>query len=355
MRSVSERLLFGPLWGVARKLLTMLLTLLLLLTLTFLLSRMAPIDPVLQVAGDHASQQTYAQVSHELGLDQPLPLQLGRYLLRLLHGDLGVSSTTAQPVASDLARAFPATLELATYAIVLASVCGVALALLSALKPGGWLDNLVRCFSLLGYSVPVFWLGLLGLLLFYARLHWAGGPGQLDDAYLYSLNERSGFILLDSWRSGDAEILRNAVSHLWLPVLLLAMLSMAGITRLLRAALLEECGKEYVTLARAKGAGRWRILWRHVLPNVSGTLVTVLALSYSSLLEGAVLTETVFAWPGIGRYLTTALFASDVAAILGATLVIGSSFVLLNMLADSLVLLLDPRSRQADIAHPSSR
>lgn len=324
---------------------SMLLTLLVLLLITFLLSRLAPIDPVLQVAGDHASLETYAKVSKELGLDQPLFVQFADYLRHLLQGDMGLSRSTAQPVLGDLLRTFPATLELATCAIILSASGGLLLALLCVWKPGSWLDNTVRLVSLVGYSVPVFWMSLLGLLLFYAKLHWSAGPGVLDDVYLYTLERQSGFILLDSWRSGDREMFINALQHLWLPAVILALLSMAGITRLLRAALLEECGKEYVVLARAKGVGRVRLLLRHVLPNVLGSLITVLALSYTSLLEGAVLTETVFAWPGIGRYLTTALFASDTSAILGATLLIGSTFVLMNALADALTHAVDPRSR----------
>lgn len=330
-------------WAI--KLSSMALTLLVLLLITFLLSRLAPIDPVLQVVGDHASQSTYAKVSQELGLNKPLFSQFADYLQDLLHGNLGLSRSTAQPVLDDLLRTFPATFELATCAILLSALGGLTLALAAVHKPGGWLDNLVRVISLLGYSVPVFWMGLLGLLLFYATWHWSAGPGILDDAYLYTVERHTGLILIDSWLSGDREMFVNALQHMWLPVVLLALLSMAGITRLLRAALLEECGKEYVLLARAKGVGRRRLLLRHVLPNVLGTLITVLALAYTSLLEGAVLTETVFAWPGIGRYLTTALFAADTPAILGATLLIGLCFVLLNALADALTHLVDPRTR----------
>ncbi|WP_275553572.1 ABC transporter permease [Mixta sp. Marseille-Q2659] len=326
-------------------LLSLLVTLLGLLAFTFMLSHLSPVDPVLQVAGDRASESTYQQVRHDLGLDQPLPVQFWRYLEHLARGDLGMSHITAQPVVSDLARAFPATLELATCAMIFGAVFGITLALLAAWKPGGLLDNLARLISLLGYSVPVFWLGLLGLLLFYAVLHWSAGPGRLDDIWIYTLEPKTGLVLVDSWLSGDREMFRNAIAHLWLPVAVLGMLSMAAITRLLRAALLEENGKEYVTLARAKGASRTRILLCHIFPNVRGTLITVLGLSYATLLEGSVLTETVFAWPGVGRYLTTALFASDVPAILGSTLLIGGCFVLLNALVDALTWLTDPRTR----------
>jgi len=325
--------------------LSLLVTLIGLLAFTFMLSHLSPVDPVLQVAGDHASESTYQQVRHDLGLDQPLPVQFWRYLEHLARGDLGISHITNQPVLSDLARTFPATIELASCAMIFGAVFGIALALLAAWKPGSVLDNLARLVSLLGYSVPVFWLGLLGLLLFYAVLHWSAGPGRLDDIWIYTMEPKTGFVLIDSWLSGDPEMFRNALAHLWLPVVVLGMLSMAGITRLLRAALLEESNKEYVTLARAKGAGRVRILLLHIFPNVLGTLITVLALSYATLLEGSVLTETVFAWPGVGRYLTTALFSSDVPAILGSTLLIGGCFVLLNTLADALTYLTDPRTR----------
>ena len=333
----SGRLLTG--------LVSLAVTLLGLLAFTFMLSHLSPVDPVLQIVGDHASESTYAQARRELGLDQPLLMQFWYYLTHLAHGDLGISRLTNQAVATDLLRTFPATIELATCAMIFGAVFGILLALLAAWKPGSVLDNLARLISLLGYSVPVFWLGLLGLLLFYAVLHWSAGPGRLDDIWVYTLEPKTGLVLIDSWLSGDPEMFRNAIAHLWLPVVVLGLLAMAGITRLLRAALLEESSKEYVTLARAKGASRVRILLLHVFPNVRGTLITVLALSYATLLEGSVLTETVFAWPGVGRYMTNALFASDTPAILGSTLLIGGCFITLNALADALTYLTDPRTR----------
>lgn len=330
---------------LAGNLFSLMITLLGLLAFTFTLSHLSPVDPVLQLIGDHASASTYAQVRHQLGLDNSLPVQFWHYLQQLAHGQLGVSQSTGQPVASDLMRTFPATFELATCALSLGALGGIGLALLSVWRPRSWIDHIARIISLLGYSVPIFWLGLLGLLLFYAVLHWSAGPGQLDDLYTYTLEPKTGIVLIDSWLSGDRQMFVNAIMHLWLPVVILGLLSMASITRLLRAALLEENNKEYVTLARAKGASRWRIVWHHLLPNTRGTLITVVMLSYVSLLEGAVLTESVFAWPGIGRYLTNALFASDIPAILGATLVIGSCFIIINALTDALVWLTDPRTR----------
>lgn len=330
---------------VVQALFTLLLTLLGLLLITFALSAFSPVDRVLQIVGDHASQSTYDQVRHQLGLDQPLPLQFWHYLVDLAHGDLGTASATGQPVLQDLLSAFPATLELATLALVVGALLGVIAGVLCARFAGSPWDLAVRTFTLLGNSVPIFWLGLLMLALFYARLQWSAGPGRLDDIYLYTVTPQTGFALIDTWLSGDRAAFTNALSHLVLPVALLAYYSLASITRLTRSACLGEMNKEYILLARAKGAGEMTILLRHVLPNIRGTLLTVIALAYTSMLEGAVLTETVFSWPGIGRYLTTALFAGDTTAIMGGTLVIGVCFVLINNLTDLLVRLTDPRVR----------
>ena len=326
-------------------LLTLALTLLGLLLVTFALSALSPVDRVLQIVGDHASQSTYDQVRHQLGLDRSLPVQFWHYLVNLFHGDLGTASATGQPVLHDLLAAFPATLELATLALVIGAVFGVIAGVLCARYAGSPWDFAVRTLTLLGNSVPIFWLGLLMLALFYAKLQWSPGPGRLDDIYQFTIEPKTGFALIDTWLSGDKEAFHNAFSHLVLPVLLLAYYSLASITRLTRSACLSEMNKEYILLARAKGAGEMSILLRHVLPNIRGTLLTVIALAYTSMLEGAVLTETVFSWPGIGRYLTTALFAGDTAAIMGGTLLIGVCFVLINNLTDVLVRLTDPRVR----------
>jgi peptide/nickel transport system permease protein len=314
-------------WSVA-------LTLLGLALVTFAMTRLSPIDPALQLVGDHASQSTYQQARQELGLDQSLPIQFLHYLGTALSGNLGQSISTGQPVAKDIARTFPATVELATVAILIGAGLGLALGIAAAMRRGTWIDSLCRLVSLVGYSVPIFWLGLLMLLLFYARLHWAPGPGRADVVFQYTVKPVTGFALVDTLISGKAGAFVDAIAHLALPAAVLALHSIAAISRLTRASIITELGQEYVTTARAKGAGLWRVVFVHVLPNLSGTILTVVALSYASLLEGAVLTETVFAWPGIGRYLTTAMFAGDMPAILGATLVVGAAFVLLNALTD---------------------
>jgi peptide/nickel transport system permease protein len=324
---------------------TLLATLVGLLLVTFSLSGLSPIDPALQLVGDHASASSYAQARHALGLDLSWPERFQRYVIGLAHGDLGIAHSTGQPVRDDLMRVFPATFELATLAMLVGILIGPALGILSAWRPRGALDMLVRLASLVGNSIPMFWLGLLVLFGFYARLQWVGGPGRLDDAFEYTIEMKTGLVLIDSWRSHVPGAIASAVSHLVLPVLLLAAFAIAQITRLTRAAMLAEVGKDYVTLARAKGLTDGAVLVHHVLPNVFGIVLTVLALTYASLLEGAVVIETVFARPGLGRYLTTALFTADMPAILGATLVIGFCFVSINGLTDLIVRLLDPRTR----------
>ena len=327
-----------------RGLCTLAVTLTALVFATFALSSLSPIDPALQLLGDHASSSSYIQARHELGLDVPWPRQFAHYLIGVAHGDLGTSRSTGQAVREDLERLFPATFELATLAVIVAAFAGIALAVLGASRPNGPIDSLVRITSIVGNSIPVFWLGLIALFVFYARLHWTGGAGRLSDAFEYTMDMKTGLVLVDAWRSTEPGALRDAVSHLVLPVLILAAYALGNVTRLTRAALLGEARKEYVTAARAKGASETRILWRHVMPNARGIILTVLALTYGNLLEGAVLIETVFARPGLGRYLTTALFAADMPAILGAVLVIGTCFVAINGLTDVAVKLSDPRT-----------
>lgn len=316
-----------------------------LILVTFIFSHLSSIDPVIRVVGDKATPETYAAARHQLGLDGPLVQQFATYVGHVLTGNLGTAWSTGQPVANDLLRAFPATFELATVAIVIGAAAGVGLGILAGLSPGTWRDALVRFLSLIGYSVPIFWLGLLSLLLFYARLHWFAGPGRQDVAYEFTTTPITGLMLVDTWLSGDWDAVRDAIAHIALPALVLGFYSTAGIARLTRAAILEELGKEYVVTARAKGASQVRIVIRHILPNIRAALITVIALSYAVLLEGAVFTETVFAWPGIGRYLTISLFASDIPAVLGGTLVIGVCFITLNALTDLIVGQLDPRLR----------
>jgi peptide/nickel transport system permease protein len=213
-------------------------------------------------------------------------------------------------------------------------------------RQGGWVDHLVRVVGLMGYSVPVFWLGLMALVLFYAKLDWVGGPGRIDVAYEYSVTRVTGVLLVDAALAGEWEAWRNAFSHLVLPASLLGYFSLAYISRMTRSFMLNELAQEYVVAARAKGLSEARIVWRHALRNAAVPLTTVVALSYAGLLEGSVLTETVFSWPGLGLYITNSLQNADMNAVLGGTIVVGTVFIGLNLLSDLLYRSLDPRTRE---------
>jgi peptide/nickel transport system permease protein len=323
---------------------SLVLTLLGLLLVTFLIGRVVPIDPVRAAVGDRAPPDVYERVKEELGLNLPLWRQFLIYVGQVLRGDLGNSVLTARPVLEDIRRVFPATLELATLATLIGIVLGVPVGVLAATQEGRWPDQVVRVLSLLGYSVPVFWLGLMGLLLFYATLGWVGGPGRLDVAYEDLVEPVTGVLTIDALLAGEPDVFWNALSHLVLPASLLGYFSLAYIARMTRSFMLNELRQEYVTTARIKGVPERRVVWRHALGNTLVPLVTVMALAYANLLEGSVLTETVFAWPGLGQYITNSLLNADMNAVLGGTLVVGSVFVLVNLLSDLLYRLLDPRA-----------
>lgn len=206
-------------------------------------------------------------------------------------------------------------------------------------------DHIARLIGLAGSSVPVFWLALMGLLLFYARLHWVSGPGRIDRVYDGMVDTRTGSLLIDSLIAGEWDVFKNAFSHIVLPASVLAFYSIAYLSRMTRSFMLEQLSQEYVTTARAKGLPERRVIWRHAFGNIAVPLLTVIALAYSYLLEGSVLTEIVFAWPGIGSYLTGALLNADMNAVLGSTLVIGATFIALNLLTDALYHVFDPRAR----------
>lgn len=331
--------------GVAKLLGTLLLTFLGLLLVTFLIGRVVPVDPVLAAVGDRASAEVYEQAKRELGLDRPLYEQFAVYVWDVLRGDLGESVLTARPVAEDIGRVFPATLELATLATIIGVLLGVPAGVVAAVNRGRWPDQVIRVIGLVGYSMPIFWLGLMGLLLFYGTLGWVAGPGRVDIFYEGMVPSITGMLLIDSALAGDWAVWRSAFSHIILPAGTLGYFSLAYISRMTRSFMLEQLGQEYVTTARVKGLSEWRVVWRHALGNIMVPLITVIALSYAQLLEGSVLTETVFAWPGLGRYITSSLLSADMNAVLGGTLVVGAVFIGLNLLSDLLYRVLDPRAR----------
>ena len=324
---------------------SLLLTFLGLTAVTFVIGRFIPVDPVLAVVGDHATKQVYDKTFLAMGLDKPVPVQYLIYLRKMLSGDFGMSVITSHPVLSDITHYFPATFELATIATILGILIGVPVGVAAGAQKGRWPDHLVRVIGLFGYSIPVFWLGLVGLFVFYGKLDWVAGPGRLDVAYDDIVTTRTGIILIDAAIAGEWEVFRNAFSHLVLPGCILGYYSVAYIARMTRSFMIDQLNQEYVTAARIKGRSFWGAVWTHAFPNIMVPLITVIGLSYASLLEGAVLTETVFAWPGLGLYITRSLFNADMNAVLGGTLMVGAVFIGVNMLCDLLYKVFDPRLR----------
>ncbi len=343
---LSYRRHFAWTGKVARTVATVATTFLGLLLVTFLIGRVVPVDPVLAAVGDHASATTYERMREQMGLNLPLWQQFANYVGNILRGDMGQSVLTARPVLEDIGRVFPATLELATVATVLGILIGVPAGVLAAVHEGKLIDQIVRFLGLIGYSVPVFWLGLVGLLVFYAKLGWVAGPGRVDFGYDGVVDPVTGLILVDSLLQGETGIFFNALTHLALPACLLAYFSLAYIARMTRSFMLEQLRQEYIVTARVKGLPERVVIWRHALGNVAVPLVTVIALSYANLLEGSVLTETIFAWPGLGQYITNSLLNADMNAVLGGTIVVGAVFIGINLLSDMLYLTLDPRARR---------
>jgi peptide/nickel transport system permease protein len=322
---------------------TLSLTFVGLTAVTFIIGRVMPVDPVLAIVGDRAPQEVYDAVYLKLGLDKPLIQQYLIYLLNLLQGDFGKSIMTTRPVLDDLIRFFPATFELASVATIAGVFIGVPMGVVAAVRQGHLTDHIVRVVGLIGYSVPIFWLGLMALLVFYARLDWLPGPGRIEVYYDGIVDPVTGFILIDSAMQGEWEVFDNALAHLVLPASMLATYALAYIARMTRSFMLDQLSQEYVVTARVKGLSELAVIWRHAFRNVLVQLITIIGLTYASLLEGSVLTETIFAWPGIGQYITNSLFNADMNAVIGGTVAVGICFVGINMLSDMLYRLVDPR------------
>lgn len=325
-------------------LLSLALTLFGLLIVTFLIGRVMPIDPVLKIVGERATQAQYQAAYEALGLNKPLWQQFLIYVGDVLRGNFGMSISTGHPVAEDLRRVFPATVELATLGTLIGVLVGVPLGVIAAAKRGSCIDQVARVVALVGYSMPIFWLGLMGLLIFYGILGWVGGPGRQGIIYEGMIDERTGMILVDSLLAGDWGAFKDAFSHIILPASLLGYFSLAYISRMTRSFMLEQMTAEYILTARVKGLSESAVIWRHAFRNIAVPLITVIALSFASLLEGSVLTEIIFSWPGIGQYITKAMLAGDMNAVLGGTLVIGTCFILINLFSDILYRVLDPRA-----------
>jgi len=316
-----------------------------LLAVTFFIGRVVPIDPVLAILGDRAPSHVVERVRQEMGFNLPLYQQFFIYIKGILSGDFGNSVLTTNPVMVDIRRVLPATIELATLGTLIGAFVGVPLGVLAAVRRGSIADQVVRVVGLVGYSVPIFWLALISLVIFYAQLRWVAFPGRIDIVFEYTFTPITGLYLLDSAWQGQWDVFYDVFRHIILPASLLGYFSLAYISRMTRSFMLNELSQEYIVAARAKGLSETRVIWGHALRNAAVPLVTVIALSYAGLLEGSVLTETVFSWPGIGLYITNSLQNADMNAVLGGTIVIGTVFIGINLLSDLLYRTLDPRTR----------
>jgi peptide/nickel transport system permease protein len=312
-----------------------------LLGVSFLVFALAHVggDPAVAIAGEKAPRETLERVRREHGFDRPLLAQYGAYLSRLVRGDFGRSYQTNRPVSEELRRAFPATLELATAALLIATFVGVPLGILAAVRPRSLLDTASMSGALVGVSIPVFFLGMLLLVAFRGRLPGGGMIGLATD---FSA-DRTGILVLDALLAGRGDVLAEHLRHLILPALALATVPLAVIARLTRASMLEVLSSDYVRTARAKGLTPRAVVVRHALRNALVPIVTTVGLQYGALLAGAILTETVFSWPGLGRYVVQSIDGKDFVAMQGAVLLIAASFVAVNIAVDALYGVLDPR------------
>ena len=314
--------------------------------ITFVVSHLIPGDPARLIAGERATDEIVQHVRHTLGLDRSWPVQYGRYLAGLLHGDLGTSIRTARPVLEDLKAFFPATLELALAALLLATLMGLPLGILSAVYRNKATDQVVRTVAVTGISTPAFWLGLILIIVFYGRLHLLPGGGRLPEG-LDPPARITGFYLVDALLGGNRAVFLASLKHLLLPAFALGFVHLGVVARQVRSSMLEQLGEDYVRTARANGLPRWGVILRHALPNALIPSVTVLGLALGDLLYGAVLTETVFAWPGMGAYVVNSIQALDFPAVMGFAVVVSFAYVLLNLVVDLLYLVIDPRIKEA--------
>ena len=312
--------------------------------LVFSLIHLIPGDAVEAMSGERGMDPArYARLLNEFGLDRPLYVQYFDYLKHVFQGDLGNSITTHEPVLREFLTLFPATLELAFCAIMIALVIGLPAGMLAALKRNTFLDYSVMGISLTGYSMPIFWWALLLILLFSVTLGWTPVSGRID--ILFDLPPVTGFMLVDSLLSGEPGAFRSAVSHLILPSIALGTIPLAVIARMTRSSMLEVLREDYVRTARAKGLSRWRVIGIHAFRNALIPVITVIGLQVGTLLAGAILTETIFSWPGIGKWLVEAIHRRDYPVVQGGILLSATIIILVNLIVDVLYGVINPRIR----------
>lgn len=329
---------------IVSRLATAVVMVLLATLVIFLIANTVPGDPVLTQLGDMAASNpaTVAEFRAKWGLDLPVWQRYGIFLQGLAHGDLGESISSRRPVLADIAEYAPATIELASVAFVLSIVIGLPLGILAAVRRDSWIDHVARAVSLVGVSAPTFWLAFIMLAIFYGALDWAPGPGRLDPIS-FPPDRITGLLLVDSILQRDWDTFHDAAAHLVLPSIVLAAATLGLITRTTRAAMLEALSQDYVRVAKAKGLRARAVVLGHALPNAMLPVVTLGGLAYANLLAGAVMTETVFSWPGLGRYTFRSAVSVDFPAIMAITAIVAAIFVMVNFFVDLSYALLDPR------------
>ena len=314
--------------------------------LTFALIRLAPGDPVLIMAGERGIEQArYDQLRKEMGLDQPILVQYGIYITDVLKGDLGRSVVTREPVFREFLDLFPATIELSLFAMMFAVILGLPAGIIAGVGRGSAFDHVVMGISLTGYSMPIFWWGLLLILFFSVGLGWTPVSGRI--AVLYFVEPVTGFLLIDSLLAGEWGAFGSALRHLILPAIALGTIPLAVIARITRSSMLEVLNEDYIRTARAKGLSPLRIVGLHALRNALIPVITVIGLQVGTLLAGAILTETIFSWPGIGKWLIESIRRRDYPVLQGGILLIASLVMLVNLTVDVLYGVINPRIRHA--------
>ncbi|MGB0086895.1 MAG: ABC transporter permease subunit [Rhodomicrobiaceae bacterium] len=310
----------------------------------FAFIRLLPGDPVLLMAGERGvSAERHAELMHQLGFDRPIYLQYFDFLTSALHGDLGRSVVTQRSVFDDFFTLFPATLELTICAMIFAIALGVPAGVIAATRRGSWVDQSIMGAALVGYSMPIFWWGLLLIILFSGVLGWTPVSGRISLVYFFP--SVTGFMLIDSLLSGQKGAFASAVSHLILPTIVLGTVPLAVIARQTRSAMLEVLGEDYIRTARAKGMSTARVVGVHALRNALIPVVTTIGLQTGVLLAGAILTETIFSWPGVGKWMVDSIFRRDYPSVQGGLLLIASMVMVVNLIVDLLYGLINPRIR----------
>ena len=312
--------------------------------IAFAFIRLLPGDPVMLMSGERVMDPTrHAQIMHDLGMDRPLVMQYLSYIGGILQGDFGTSIVTKRPIIDQFFALFPATLELSVCAIIFAIVLGIPAGVFAAIKRGSFFDQSVMGAALVGYSMPIFWWGLLLIILFSGILRWTPVSGRID--LLYFFPSVTGFMLIDSLLSGQKGAFTSAVSHLILPAIVLGTIPLAVIARQTRSAMLEVLSEDYVRTARAKGLSPLRVVGIHALRNAMIPVITTIGLQVGVMLAGAILTETIFSWPGIGKWMVDSVFKRDYPVIQGGLLLIAAIIMIVNLLVDLAYGLVNPRIR----------